>query len=157
LQHLKEQEMSGDGAGNGTSRDGDWKQFPYGGLVRESSVTALSAAIAIVTLYMLVLCFWHGGNTLKDQVAVDTFNRQKDILALALGLFGTVTGYYFGRIPAEKAADAAKRAEQNTRRVATDSLDKLQRQVSETRRAPDTDAHVQSLLSDIAVAKASLR
>jgi hypothetical protein len=156
MQNLKEEEMPGDDPANGKGPDGDCKLSCWGGVIREISVTALSAAIAITTLYMLVLCFWHGGGNL-DSDGLDAFARQKDILGLALGLFGTVTGYYFGRIPAEKAADAAKTAEQNTKKMAASSLDSLQRQVSQLSAAADPGAHVLSLLSDIAIAKANLR
>ena len=113
----------------------------------------MSAAIAITTIYMLVQSFWHGGS----EMAKEAFNRQKDVLSLALGLFGTVTGYYFGRIPAEKAADAAKSAEQNTKKMADNSLNNLQKQVSQMSAATDPDAHVRSLLTDIAIARANLR
>jgi hypothetical protein len=37
----------------------------------------------------------------------DAYTRQKELLQLALGLLGTVTGYYLGRIPAENAARRA--------------------------------------------------
>jgi hypothetical protein len=151
-----ESKMSPDGAINAASPNGDWRQFPWGGFIREISVTAISAAIAIITLYMLLLCFWHGGNVLPDD-GVKAFSRQKDVLALALGLFGTVTGYYFGRIPAEKAADAAKSSEQNAKKVATESLDKLERQISGVPKDADLGGHTQSLLSQIAIAKATLR
>lgn len=140
--------MSESGAGNEKGQDSDWKQFPCGSCTREISVTLLSAAIAGVTLYMLVKCFWSAASG-------TAFTNEKDVLSLALGLFGTVTGYYFGRIPAEKAADAAKTAEQNTKKLAAESLDKLQVQVSHTP-AADPDAHIQSLLSSIALAKANL-
>jgi len=137
--------MPVDEAGNGKSTDGDCKLSCWGGFVRELSVTVISAAIAGVTLYMLVKCFWSAASG----------TAQKDILSLALGLFGTVTGYYFGRIPAEKAADAAKTSEQNTKKMAAESLDKLQMQVSQAPTA-NPDAHIQSLLSSIALAKANL-
>ena len=34
----------------------------------------------------------------------------KDVLAPALGLLGTVIGYYYGRVPAERHADTARDA-----------------------------------------------
>jgi len=139
--------MSESGAGNEKVQDSDWKQFLCGSCIREISVTLLSAAIAGVTLYMLVKCFWSAASS----------TAQKDVLSLALGLFGTVTGYYFGRIPAEKAADAAKSAEQNTKKMADNSLNNLQKQVSQMSAATDPDAHVRSLLTDIAIARANLR
>ena len=141
--------MAGDEAAGSAVPNGDCKEFCWGVLVREISVTTLSAAIAGVTLYMLVKCFSGAGG--------NAFTSQKDILSIAMGLFGTVTGYYFGRIPAEKAADAAKSAEQNTKKMADNSLNNLQKQVSQMSAATDPDAHVRSLLTDIAIARANLR
>ena len=38
------------------------------------------------------------------------FGREKDVLLYVLGLMGTVTGYFFGRVPAESHADKAEEA-----------------------------------------------
>jgi septal ring factor EnvC (AmiA/AmiB activator) len=51
----------------------------------------------------------------------DAYNHQKDVMLYALALFGTVTGYYLGRVPAEVNA---KRAEQ--------SADTAQKQLAKT-------------------------
>jgi hypothetical protein len=40
----------------------------------------------------------------------DSFDRQKDLLLLAIALLGTVTGYYFGRVPAELRASQANQS-----------------------------------------------
>jgi len=142
--------MAGDEAASSAGPDGDCKQSCWGAFLREISVTVLSAAIAGVTLFMLVMCF-------SSDATGTALTNQKDILSIAMGLFGTVTGYYFGRIPAEKAADAAKTAEQNTKKMADNSLDNLQKQVSQVSATADPDAHVRSLLADIAIARANLR
>jgi len=42
-----------------------------------------------------------------DKLALDAYSRMKDVLLYVLGFLGTVTGYYLGRIPAEKQADKA--------------------------------------------------
>lgn len=45
--------------------------------------------------------------------ALAGFERLKDVLSISLSLFGTVLGYYFGRVPADKRADTAdKRADE---------------------------------------------
>lgn len=66
---------------------------------------SLAGLIAAVTLILLCYCFWGA-----SAVSADHFKNEKDILALALGLLGTVTGYYFGRTPAEHQAQQATRA-----------------------------------------------
>ena len=65
----------------------------------------LASLIAAVTLALLCYCFWGA-----SAVTAEHFKNEKDILALALGLLGTVTGYYFGRTPAEHQAQQATRA-----------------------------------------------
>lgn len=45
-----------------------------------------------------------------DGLADSRFSRVKDILMVATGFLGVVLGYYFGRIPAERALE---KAEQN--------------------------------------------
>jgi len=42
--------------------------------------------------------------------ATEVAKRHSSILQAAIGLAGVVTGYYFGRIPAEKGAQAAQQA-----------------------------------------------
>jgi hypothetical protein len=61
-------------------------------------------ALAIVTTLIVLL---HQGFSLGKQLE----DNQKYILGIVLSLAGTVTGYYFGRVPAEKRADTAERAE----------------------------------------------
>jgi hypothetical protein len=66
-------------------------------------VTAL-IALAIVTTLIVFLwdAFFY---KYKDLTEI-----QKYIIGIAISLAGTVTGYYFGRVPAEKHADTAQRA-----------------------------------------------
>lgn len=77
-------------------------------------VTALIAiAICVVALYMLISVYHAGGQNFGDEATPtaralqSAYNRQKDILLYALALLGTVTGYYLGRVPAERVADRA--------------------------------------------------
>jgi hypothetical protein len=53
---------------------------------------------------------------------VNNFGEAKDLLAVVVGLLGTVLGYYFGKIPAEKSAEAA-RSEAATARSAAQSAE----------------------------------
>jgi hypothetical protein len=70
-------------------------------------VTAV-IALAIVTT-MIALLWWgfYMGKDLEE--------NQKYIIGIVLSLAGTVTGYYFGRVPAEKRADTAERAENDAK------------------------------------------
>ncbi|OSJ24028.1 hypothetical protein BSZ19_42995 [Bradyrhizobium japonicum] len=60
-------------------------------------------SLLIVGLALLLLWDVYCG----AKTTADTFDRQKEILSLALGLLGTVTGYYFGT---ERHADTARAA-----------------------------------------------
>jgi hypothetical protein len=90
-----------------------------GTAVREGTAALLSLMIAIVTVIFLWHSYWIAGaemmtvSGLVDQSKLAAFARQKDLLLLATGMLGTILGYYFGRVPAEKQADIArKRAEE---------------------------------------------
>ena len=80
--------------------------------LKEITTTVIALVIVGITIWMFYHCFPSAGDfhPAKDQPSFDTdaYTRAKDILGFALGLFGTVTGYYFGRVPAEKQADAAR-------------------------------------------------
>jgi hypothetical protein len=87
----------------------------WGQVLRELVTTVISLLIVGLALFLLwdVYC---GAKT-----TANTLDRQKEILSLALGLLGTVTGYYFGRVPAERhadtARDAARRAHEREQKV----------------------------------------
>lgn len=97
--------------------------------LKEAVTTALAFGISVVTLWMLVTTFKHAG----------TLGEKKDILMLGLGLLGTVTGFYLGRVPAERAADAAQKQAQDAERkgaqdtaTALEALDDVSRQLRDT-------------------------
>lgn len=73
--------------------------------LKEVVGSLLSLAIMIVTLGFLVCMFRADAN-----VADTVWQHQTSILATAVSLAGTVTGYYFGRLPAERAAATAQQA-----------------------------------------------
>jgi hypothetical protein len=87
----------------------------------------VTAAIALAIVTLLVIFLWQGFNakTLEE--------NQKYIIGIVLSLAGTVTGYYFGRVPAEKRADTAERAEND----AKDGKAKSDAMVHDTRRTLD--------------------
>lgn len=59
------------------------------------------------------------------QYQVDAYNRQKDVMLYALALFGTVTGYYLGRVPAEANAKRAENAADSAQKQLSKTQDKL--------------------------------
>ena len=69
----------------------------------------VTAAIALAIVTTMIVFLWQGFNakTLEE--------NQKYIIGIVLSLAGTVTGYYFGRVPAEKRADTAERAENDAK------------------------------------------
>jgi len=68
---------------------------------KEYVTSVLALGIAGVSLYMLWSTFYHA------DVAPNVFSAHKDALLYGLSLFGTVLGYYFGRVPAELHAQQA--------------------------------------------------
>jgi hypothetical protein len=78
------------------------------------SVTVL--ALAAVTIWETFVSagstaqFPAGANEETRRYQIDAYNRQKDIMLYVVSLFGTVTGYYLGRVPAEANAKRAERA-----------------------------------------------
>jgi hypothetical protein len=75
-----------------------------GQMVRESVTALISLPIVFLTLFFL----WDAYYAVKT--GTHTFAQLKDVLTPALGLLGTVIGYYFGRVPAERHADTARDA-----------------------------------------------
>ncbi len=73
--------------------------------LREIMTSAIAVVILAVTTVMLWKVFQAGGVKAVDPEA---FNRQKDIMHYGLTLLGTVLGYYFGRVPAERRAEQAE-------------------------------------------------
>lgn len=68
-------------------------------------------------------------------MAQETYSKQRDIVLLTLGFLGTVTGYYLGRVPAEKQADIArdaaakvKESENRLKQQVRAGLDSIQQQ-----------------------------
>jgi hypothetical protein len=68
---------------------------------------AASLAIAIVGVTLCLLWSMYAKAPEKDKTA---WEQRSQVIQVLLALAGTVTGYYFGRIPAERAAASANQA-----------------------------------------------
>lgn len=79
---------------------------------RELLTAVISLAILIVSMTAFGLTFSAGREAFADAAAdagkKAAYERQKDLLGIAIGLLGTVTGYYLGRVPAELRAQTAQ-------------------------------------------------
>src|SRR5262249_27030232 len=113
---------------------------PWDQGLREIVTAVISVAIVALSLFLLwdVYC--------AAKVKAETFDRQKDLLSLSLALLGTVTGYYFGRVPAERHADAARACahaaherELKVRQQVHAGLAHIQKQHNATRAGPGPD------------------
>jgi hypothetical protein len=74
-------------------------------ILREYIQAFISVPIVALALYLL------GDAYFAVKSGPKAYADLKDVLAPALGLLGTVIGYYFGRVPAERHADTARDAE----------------------------------------------
>ena len=89
-------------------------------VLREGMAVAISAVI-------LGLAAWTIGQTFLAARGdnVDAYNREKDIMLYVVSLFGTVTGYYLGRVPAEVNARRAEKAASEAQQQLSESQEKL--------------------------------
>jgi hypothetical protein len=83
----------------------------------------------------------------------DAYARQKDIMLYALALFGTVMGYYLGRVPAEanarraeRTADAAQTQLSKTQERLVDASASASTATAEAGRMKDEKAKVDTKL-----------
>jgi hypothetical protein len=81
-------------------------QHIWGNVARECFAAVLSLLIVGFTLYFMWAMF-----SAPDDVAAMRWQHQSSVLQTALGLTGAVVGYYFARIPAERAVAVAQRSE----------------------------------------------
>jgi hypothetical protein len=75
-----------------------------GQILRELIQGAISLPIAAVALILLCDAYY------AVKAGAKGYAELRDVLAPVLGLLGTVIGYYFGRVPAERHADTAHEA-----------------------------------------------
>ena len=96
---------------------------------KEAVASILSIVIVAVTLNFLWRMFAAPGD-----VSEAVWQHQSAILQVAISLAGTVTGYYFGRIPAERAANSAQQAANSAQQnLASTTAVAQQAQTSEQR------------------------
>ena len=72
-------------------------------VLREVTTTVIAMVILAVSIYMMLKTFAGAGGN---------FEQMKDIMLYALPILGTVMGYYFGRVPAERRAEASEKESQ---------------------------------------------
>ncbi len=122
---------------------------------RDATTTIIAILIVIVALYLIIAAFWRSdevlaldSSTVENQALYqaqldqqqNARDQRKDILLIAVGILGTVTGYYFGRTPAERRAEGAerhaKRATEESR-AATRQAGQASERADEQRRGRD--------------------
>jgi hypothetical protein len=86
--------------------------------IKEGFSALLSLGIVLFTLWSM----WQMFEQPADVTQV-VWEHQSSILQIAVGLMGTVTGYYFGRIPAERAAATAQKAANDATAAGQQALD----------------------------------
>lgn len=114
-----------------------------GNWLKEYVAASLSIVIVGFTMYFMFKMF-----EAPDNVGQALWQHQSAILQVAVGLAGTVTGYYFGRIPAERAASTAQQAANTAQQSlanttvlaqqATANEDRIRTQVNDLRRELST-------------------
>jgi hypothetical protein len=105
--------------------------------MKESVTSLLAVGIAGVALILLVLTFTAAGKS--GSSALVAFGRDKEILQYVLPILGTVLGYYFGRVPAERRAEQAEQSASGAQEHA-DSLQHSAVQASAAREAAEQQA-----------------
>jgi hypothetical protein len=109
---------SGGKSGGSSSADGlTW--------LKESMTSLLAAAIVVVALALLWRTFTAGGGSGKSAPSI--FARDKDVLQYILPILGTVIGYYFGRVPAERRAEKAEQTATGAQKQAESSTESAAR------------------------------
>lgn len=87
--------------------------------LRELMTALIAAVIVLVSGWMLVVTFQDAGAVsgldppqleARKPLLEQAFAQRKDVMLYALSLLGTVLGYYFGRVPAERRAEKAEEA-----------------------------------------------
>lgn len=98
----------------------DQKPVDFLHVLREGMAVLISTVI-------LGLAAWTIGQTFLGARSenVEAYNREKDVMLYVVSLFGTVTGYYLGRVPAEVNARRAEKAASAAQQQLSVSQEKL--------------------------------
>lgn len=105
-----------------TADDRSWANPKAG----EWATILFGAAILVVTLFLIVAAFLQ-----IDGGSPQAYEQRKDLVLVALGLMGTVTGYFFGRVPAESRARRAEDQASGLTQAAYVSASNLQKSEAE--------------------------
>jgi hypothetical protein len=103
----------------------------------------------VISTVILALAAWTIGQTFLSARGenVEAYNRQKDIMLYVVSLFGTVTGYYLGRVPAEVNARRAEKAANVAQQQLSVSQEKLGEASAVANTAREQKARVSKRLS----------
>jgi hypothetical protein len=102
----------------------------------------------VISVVVLGLAAWTIGQTFLAARGdnVDAYNREKDIMLYVVSLFGTVTGYYLGRVPAEVNARRADTAARAAQQQLSESQEKLGSATAEATTARGAEARASKRL-----------
>jgi hypothetical protein len=102
----------------------------------------------VISLVVLGLAAWTIGQTFLAARGdnVDAYNREKDIMLYVVSLFGTVTGYYLGRVPAEVNARRSETAARAAQQQLSESQEKLGAATAEATTARGAEARASKRL-----------
>ena len=102
----------------------------------------------VISMVVLGLAAWTVGQTFLAARGdnVDAYNREKDIMLYVVSLFGTVTGYYLGRVPAEVNARRAETAANAAQQQLAESQEKLGAATAEATTARGAEARASKRL-----------
>ncbi len=106
----------------------------------------------VISIVILGLAAWTIGQTFLAARGdnVDAYNREKDIMLYVVSLFGTVTGYYLGRVPAEVNARRAETAARAAQQQLSESQEKLGAATAEATTARGAEARASKRLGKTA-------
>jgi hypothetical protein len=106
----------------------------------------------VISIVVLGLAAWTIGQTFLAARGdnVDAYNREKDIMLYVVSLFGTVTGYYLGRVPAEVNARRADTAARAAQQQLSESQEKLGAATAEATTARGAEARASKRLGKTA-------
>jgi hypothetical protein len=106
--------------------------------LREITSTVLAVAIVMISLTLLSRTFAVAGD----------FQSKKDVMLYGLTILGTVVGYYFGRVPAERRAEASEETAKKAHNAASDATAAAaQAQQRATRIAQDKEEVAKKLVA----------
>lgn len=82
----------------------------------------VSALLALLLVGSAIALMYQIAN-LEGSASQDHYHRLSGLLQVAVGLAGTATGYYFGRVPAEKTAVAAQKSANEAHKSLVDATE----------------------------------